>query len=434
MLANLGGLLFWLAVGKIAGAAEIGYATGAISLGLLLSALGNIGLNYACLREVPERRARAYSATLALAVVCGALLSTTSVLFSNLYGGFSQYIPLVVLITILGLANLVSTSALIASLNYKKVFVVNLASITTKLTLGITLVFMGLGGLGIVFSVVSAQTAAFILSVALATLAVGLTLPTLNDLAEILRIGLPNYPQIFSTQLITSAGIVLIALLTGSPEQTGIFYMALMITVALTYVPGSMASITLPLMVRTHNHQLANQSLRLGGAIILPVAVAIAVAAEPILAIINPQFTAGAATLIVLTLSIVPQATILNAISKLNTEKNMKKIAEIGLLRLLTLTLLVTALAPTHGALGAAIAYLASTLTPIPLLRRELELTHTAKLATLQVFTLALALALPAKPLIVSAAAATATLALLHLTQTLTIPEALSIIKTVVKG
>lgn len=79
-----------------------------------------------------------------------------------------------------------------------------------------------------------------------------------------LKVGLSNYPQVLSTQLIVSAGVVLVALLTGSPEGTGVFYMSLMIAAALTAVPGTMALMSLPVMVRTEERWRARVSRSAG--------------------------------------------------------------------------------------------------------------------------------------------------------------------------
>lgn len=385
LIVSLGGLVFWLFSGRVAGAEAIGYATGAFSLAMMLSSLGNLGLNYAVLREVPEKGARAYTSALTLALILGAVIASLSILFTGMYGGIASYIPLIYLLTISILITLVSTHTLIAALRAKHVFTVNTISTTVKILVGLSLALIGMGGYGLLLGILSAQIVALAASTILALAAVGFARPRMEDLVDTLKIGASNYPQILSNQLVVSAGVVLIALLTGSPRDTGVFYVALMIALGIAVIPGSMASISLPVMVKNKNYGIADESLRIGAAIVLPLAVAIGLDSREVLGIINPDFTVGALTLTILTLAIIPQAIVLNGISKLNSEKNLRRVLGVGIVRLATLLILTILLVPNLGILGASIAYLGSAITPIPLFSKILYLKDSVKLIITQV-------------------------------------------------
>ena len=125
-----------------------------------------------------------------------------------------EYLPLIALLTVFSLITAVSLSALIGALFPKRVFKVNLVSVITKVSVGILLVLLGLGGYGITLAILSSQIVAFIISVISCLIILGFILPSFDDIVEITKIGFSNYPQILSTQLIVSAGIVLVALLT----------------------------------------------------------------------------------------------------------------------------------------------------------------------------------------------------------------------------
>lgn len=434
LIVNFGGLVFWLLSGRIAGAEAVGYATGAFSIAMMLSSLGNLGLNYAVLREVPGKGARAYSATLILALMLGLSIATLSILFSGMYGGITAYIPLIYLLTLSSLLAVVSTSALIAAFRARQVFIVNALATTVKVLAGLSLLLLGLGGYGLVAGLFSAQLVALATSTILAFKALGYSPPKLEDLVEALKVGVSNYPQILSTQLVVSAGIVLVAFLTGSPEYTGVFYIALMITLALSIIPGSMASMSLPVMVKSRHYGLADESLRVGGAAVLPLALVVGLASEDILGFVNPEFILGSSTLTVLTLAIIPQAVILNGVSKLNSRRDLGGVLRVGIVRLATLTVLVCFLTPVFGILGAALAYLASTLTPIPLLYNELNLKASLKLLVAQLILLALIT--PVSKLLGAIATITigalVPLIIIHLIGVLRIDEAAELLKMVV--
>lgn len=385
IIVNLGALVFWIISGKIAGAEAVGYATTAFSISIMLASLGNLGLDYAVLREVPVKGAKAYFSSLILALALGLTVSLLAILFGGVYGGFTQYIPLIICLTVISIITYVSVFALTASLNPKYVFITNIASTMIKLSTVLAFILLGLGGYGIILAILMSQIVGFTLSTFLAVRILGLARPYMEDIKEVLRIGISNYPQMLSTQLIVSAGIVLIALLTSIPENTGTFYIALMIVMALITIPNAMATMSLPVMVKTKNHNLASESLRLGGGFVLPIAVAIAVTSKEFLSLINPEFQSGYMVLTLLTFSIIPYAAILTAISKLNSQKKLWEILLIGIVRLATLILLIIVLTPYFGIFGAALAYLASTLTPIPLVKNVIPLYNLAKLLMVQI-------------------------------------------------
>ncbi|GAB6148706.1 lipopolysaccharide biosynthesis protein [Stetteria hydrogenophila] len=434
LAVTLGGLVFWLASGRVAGAEAVGYATTAFSAAGVLSSLANLGLNYAALRWVPVRRARAYGAVLLLAVALGSAAALASPVFAGLYGGgFTRYVPLVLALTVAGLAANASLSTLIAAGRARAVFAVNTLGALVKVGVGVSLALAGLGGYGLALGILSSQLASAALSTALAAAAVGLALPALRDLVDAVRVGASNYPLVLSTQLLASAGVVLIAALTGDPGETGVFYIALMATLALSMIPASMALVSLPVMVRSRDYGVAGESLRLGAALVLPLAVAVGLAPHLTLSLVNPDFARGAGALGALTLSVVPLAYIQNAVSKLNGEGRLREVLAIGAVRLAALTGLTLALAPRLGAAGAALAFLASTLAPTPIAARALSPAWPLKLLAAQAGILA---ALhPLQGILGEAAtaalgAAAATLAL-HATGALTLNEAVGVARTV---
>ena len=179
-------------------------------------------------------------------------------------------------------------------------------------------------------------------------------------------------PYILSSQLLTMLSIYAYALLSGEAFSTGVLYIAMMVALVLTAIPGSMLNAALPIATRRGWDPFA-EAARLGLALTSPL-VAVAIAAPgPLLALVNPGLSGGAWALVVLSSSVAP-ATILNAsISKLNRDARKRELALLGLARLLVLLALIAPLARLEGIVGVALAYLAANAAPLPLALRYLE-------------------------------------------------------------
>ena len=433
IVISIGGFILWLVTGMFGGAKAVGYATTAFSIATLLATLGNPGLNYAVLREVPLKGSRAYIAALTIALVTGIVLSLGSLLFINIYEEFNLYVIASMLLTIIILVNAVNTATIVALLKTKYLFIANTASTIVKVCLGVTLVLIGLAGLGATIALLASTITVLVATTIVISTSMNIIRPLKRDLREVLTIGFSNYPQQLSIQLIVSAGIVLLALLTNNPTETGTFYIALMITLVLATIPRSIITVSLPLTMKTGEKQLASQGLRIGCSLILPIAIALTLLSKQVLALINQEFAQGELTLIVLLYSIIPNQTILASITKLNAEKKLKEITIIGAIRLTTLTILTILLTPRLGALGAALAYLASTITPQPLILREVNYKDTLKLISIQAALTIPILLVKANTIPIAITVALTSTILLHLTKTLSLNEAKTTIKTIIR-
>ena len=369
-MISLGGLLFWLIVSKLTTTEDVGYATTIFSIASVLSGVLNLGLNMAMLREVSERRSRALSSGLLLALIAGFLSLIIAPLFGEIYEEFSTYIPFITIMTLMVLMSNVSLSTLIGCIEPFKVFIIQSTAILTRFVVGIVLVIMGLSVLGIVYGIIAQTLIMFLLSLILVIRALGIAIPSYRDFIEILKVGISNYPYTLSTQIVTTLSVTLLAVVLGNPSITGAFYIAMMITLALNSISMSLLRMGLPISISSGDKSVIQEGMRFGLGISTPIVILLAIASRTILSLINPELSIGSLALTILCLSIVPSITVSTAITKLNSEKNLRMLIVVGLFRLITLFILMFLLSAIWSISGAAIAYLIANLIALfPALR-----------------------------------------------------------------
>jgi hypothetical protein len=147
-----------------------------------------------------------------------------------------------------------------------------------------------------------------------------------------------------------------------------------MISMALGLIPSSIASASLPIMVRGGSPKIPRLGAYLSALILLPPALCVGISSKSFLALLGRGFPEHWAVLSILSLTAIPGALISNSLSRINRDKDLKR-AAIGAS---SLAILSSALANTWGVEGVAITYLALTLTPTPLLK-GIDLGHAPK-------------------------------------------------------
>lgn len=112
---------------------------------------------------------------------------------------------------------------------------------------------------------------------------------------------------------------------------------------------------------------LYKESLRIGLGLITPLIITFLMIPGKILSLINPSMSEGGKILFILTLSIVPFASVQAGIIVLNARRNLKMITSVGIIRLLSLMISLLIFVPTYGSIGAAISFLIANILPLPL-------------------------------------------------------------------
>lgn len=434
LIISLSGFVFWLLVAGLAGVEAVGVASAVVSAAMIASTLSSAGLNLAVARETAARSHAALREALVIGLILGLLAAALSLPLTGLLG-YTLYAPLAAALALVSVISQVLQFGLVGLERFRGFALAVTVGSAAKLGLGASLALLSLGALAALVGFLS-----FPLTASLAALVMlwrsragdgdwGLT-----GMRRLASLAVSNYPFILSTQLLTMLGVYLFAYLTGEASSTGVLYISMMIALALGMIPQSILGAALPIATRRDTDPFAG-ALRLGLGLATPLVAAIAAAPALVLSTINPELAGGAWVLRILVLSMAPLAFLTAAITRYNKEGEPRPIAVIGVVRLATLVLLLPPLTKLAGVEGAAVAYLASTIAPIPLAARSLR----ARRALLVNWSLhaiaALAPTLAGIPqLLGSLSAAMASVAVLHLTNTLRLGEIVDTIREAAKS
>jgi O-antigen/teichoic acid export membrane protein len=116
---------------------------------------------------------------------------------------------------------------------------------------------------------------------------------------ELLKDGLVNAPSKLSRVLVLSLGIVLLAFFGVNSSETGVFYIAMMISMAAGGFALNMAYMVLPASSES-NVDLSSGSLRLGLTFTAPIIAALLTAPAAVLSVIGPEYAAQGIVLLIL--------------------------------------------------------------------------------------------------------------------------------------
>lgn len=355
------GIVFWLAANRIAGSEAVGYATTVISAASFVAFISRVGLPTAVLREAPLKGgAAATSALLVGTMVTLAAAVSTSGLFSRLFSReIARYAWLIVVLSVLTTAGDIALATLLGVKAERTYFAVVVAAQATRLGLGLGLATIGLGAYGLILGILLAAVVQFAGSI-LPLITTGfLESPSRVALRGVLYTGLSNYSLTLSTGLIPSISTLLVAASTGSPVDTGVFYISLMMVNAVTLLPLGISKVGIPRMVEGQGGFSDAARLSLGLTMIL--ATILLVAPGPVLSLAGVDEPGAPNILRLLAPAAVLSAGVQLSSSILNARARFRTLIMMGVARLVTLILATVLLAPELGAAGLALAYTVST-------------------------------------------------------------------------
>jgi len=351
------GFLFWFAISRIAGVECVGVASAVVSAASIASIIVSSGLDTAIIREAAAHGYRAFTPSITLSLLLGAIgiLILQPLLTSIGYGLYTPYASLLVLLSIVSIA---VQSILVGLEMFRETAVLLVAASIAKLAVGVGLAFTGLGVLAPLLGYLSHTIVVSVFGLAL--LPRGLRSTSMSIARSIGALMLSNYPYTFSNQIPTVLSIYLLALLVGKPISTGTLYIAFTIMLALASIPASLLGASLPIGTR-RNTDPFNEVLRIGLALTIPLSTMVASAPGMVLGFINPGLVEGSTVLEILLASLVPLSFLSMVITRLNKERNIKAIWLLGLARITLLLALLALLARVIDATGIALSYLLST-------------------------------------------------------------------------
>lgn len=378
-VVSVSGLLFWLIVARISGADTIGEASAIYSAAIIAATLVSAGLNLAVIREVAAYGQKAINESIVVSLILAFVASFLTFPLARFLGYNRSLISLASLYAGLNILLLTLLSVLIGLTCFKQYFVVISAGSIVKLVTGTMLSMIGFGVfapvIGFTTYSITGLLVALIMLLMLGKLR-GITKVDKEHLVSLLKLAYSNYPFIIADRLLTTLSVYVFALLVGESLPTGLLYISLMITLAISAIPLSLINAALPIGTKRNSDPFA-EGFRIGLSLATPIIVTIIPLSTTILHVVSPELADGAQPLRILLLSIAPLTALTTIINKLNKEQRTRKLALIGTIRLVLLLILLYYLTKGIGITGAALAFLLSnTLTLIPAIKEE---THIIK-------------------------------------------------------
>jgi O-antigen/teichoic acid export membrane protein len=174
---------------------------------------------------------------------------------------------------------------------------------------------------------------------------------------ELIQDGLSNAPFKLSKVFIISLSVVLLGSFGVNNSEIGIFYIALMITVVVTSLSGSIAFMVIPASAE-EKADLSSSSVRIGISLTAPLIAALITAPTFLLSLFGAQYISGVTVLLVLSVGALPFSITLNAISSFNNTGDHRKLVSVGTIEILLFLVMFWLLVPSYGTVGAALSML----------------------------------------------------------------------------
>ncbi|AAL62791.1 hypothetical protein PAE0436 [Pyrobaculum aerophilum str. IM2] len=338
---SVGGLLFWVLVAGLGGAASVGSAAAEVGFGVFLSSLLNFGFAQYVLREVPERGGSALASGLLASAGVGLGAFAAGLIAGRPLGGA------------LALANLVLNTALaglVAGGRPRLYFAVGVFNAFFKLLLLWAL-------RDAVLSVALSAALSAVLGASLALYVVGVGRP--GNWRGVFAAGAGNYWNNFSAGFAVSAGVVLAERVAG-PAAAGVFYLTAMAALVVGSFAFSLSTSGIPVMARLGT-AVAERVTRVGMGATVPLVAAASALAGPLFGLLGRDFSGAYPSLALGLVSAAELVAVNIAVAVYNVERSWGRLAALGLVSsasLVASSALLSGLAPWGPGAALALGFL----------------------------------------------------------------------------
>lgn len=359
LLINIGSWAFWIVISKFVSTSEIGEATAIYSLVTLTALFTQLGLEYPLLR-LASSKPQILGTTLIIKLAV-TLVSIPVMLYiiTSSYGYPLQheYVWIAILSVLASSVSFITRFTLLGIADAKNVLIFEGIATILKFITGLLLVYIGFGAFGILLSFLLYSLAAAVGTLFIVRRSFSFTIGDKMFFKYILKDGLTNTPSQLSRAIIIYLSVVLLAAFGVSSADVGIFYIAIMISIAAASLATSISFMVIPASSYS-KRDLSINGLRIGLSLTAPVITMILVSPGSILSLISHEYSLGNNILLILGLGILPNIVAFNAISQFNNMERTKEIIIIGGMQLSVFLVAFYLLVPHYGTLGAAYSIL----------------------------------------------------------------------------
>jgi len=369
LFISISGWLFWLVVGKLSDANDIGIATFLYTLATFVSGIALLGFEFPVIKitapaeaeEKVERRIRSSTFSTILVFEMVLSLAVAAILYPFLLtdriGMSNGYVILTLLMLLFSSLGTLARYALLGTLKTRMILIMDIVSIASKFLAAIILLNLGYGALAILF-------ATFI---QIFIPAVVLSYEFIRDMGfrfekalirPLLKEGISNFPGKISKILIAPLSVILLGITGVRASDMGIFFISLTVSVVAGAFATSLATISLSTAHRSVVSM--SHSFRFGLSLTAPLISLLIVFPKTILGLINNQYVQGHEVLSILAIAILPSILVFNIITKLNSRSDNRNLIVIGLVEFSTFVMAFLILVPKYGILAGALSVLIS--------------------------------------------------------------------------
>jgi O-antigen/teichoic acid export membrane protein len=350
--------LFWLIIPAFTTPSEVGNATIVYSVVSLIALLTQLGLEYPLLQKSQTYRSKILCTGIIIELPIVLASIPIMVIFLNNFQEetFQRFFWLAIGILALSPISFVSRYALLGISEAKNMLIIDSTSTGARFLVGYLFVAVfGYGATGILLSYLVYTLLTATITLALAKSKLGFGVSCMKLIKEITKQGLVNSPSKFSKTMIFSLSVILLASYGITNSEIGIFYIALMISLAGGSFVSSMAYMFIPAS-STSGKDLFIESVRIGISLTAPIISAFLAAPSFILSIIGTDYIAGEMTLLLLSLAILPFSVVVNAISYFNYQNHTRKLLLVGFVEICSFIIFFLYFVPIYRVEGAALS------------------------------------------------------------------------------
>jgi O-antigen/teichoic acid export membrane protein len=364
------GWLYWLVISKLVSVTEVGQSIAVYSLVLLTCTIGSLGLEYPLLKKSLTERSRIFGSAILIELMI-TIVVVPLVLYSlkDLESETSQSYIIIALVMIITISQeYVARYALLGISASKTIVVIDATGTLVKFLTGYFLVLSGFGTLAVLLSFMLQTLVTASISLSLAYNKFGFSIGGFKYIRATFIEGIVNMPSIFSSTLIVSLSVVLLASFGITTSEIGVFYIALMVSVVAGSLISSMAYMVIPASSMTQT-DLTSASIRIGISLTAPIIAVLLTSPDFVLSLVGTQYVSGKTLLMILAIGILPFALTTNTISRFNYLGMSRRILLIGSLQIIGFVVSFILLVPSLKGVGAALSILISySVSCIPIL------------------------------------------------------------------
>jgi len=357
----IGGGVFWLIIARLATTVEIGAAAAIFGLSVFLVGLSTLGLEFVVLKEVSKKGSEIFGIFFVLQIITSTIGVVVSIIILHYaFPYFSNTIFLLGIFLLLSLSfKEFATYSMIGQLRGDLIAKVDLISICSKFVIGILLVSMGFGITGILSAMIIHTAFSTIFFLIFGIKKFGIQVTKIKNVIPLIKLALGNYINKIAKVVTLSLPVFLLPIISSDLATTGIFFLQLTIVTIMISSTSVLAILSIP-GSRVRNEDISPATARLGLYLVSPLISVCLATPSLVLAIFGNEYTSHNDVFRILIVSVIPAVILWNFISSLNTLSDKNKLVKLGLVQLITFSVVFLIMVQNSVLYAAAFAVFSS--------------------------------------------------------------------------